>query len=242
MPLVKYRLHGHRPAPQLIKLPVPGWGGEPQPRVDGNHEQPWHCTPFSEGARYGLEILYPFEEELRVYRREGRSILEANWGDRCDEMAWPPFRTFGEDYYSYQLSLDLLLPPGWAVRTEPHPRFYTDRTNTTPLAVPALIRTEWWPMMYFCIFKMPPEGTTHVFRKGEPFMSIIVIPDDPDLKLEEMQKEESLERELRSGWISVRRNERAAGTRWTSSTHTIFDGTYRRMYNLFKKKKRDPKP
>ena len=66
MPLVKYRLHGHRFAPQPIQLPIPGWGGEPQPRADGSHEQVWHCTPFSEGARYGVEVLYPFDEELRV--------------------------------------------------------------------------------------------------------------------------------------------------------------------------------
>src|SRR6185437_4528920 len=106
MPLVKYRLHGNRPPPRPIKLPVPGWGGEAQPRVDGNHEQPWHCTPFSEGARYGMEILYPYDEELRVYWRDGQVVLDAHWGDPPDpDLMWPPFRRFGEGYYSYQLSL-----------------------------------------------------------------------------------------------------------------------------------------
>ena len=33
MPLVKYRLHGRRPAPRLIKVPVPGWGGGAQTKV-----------------------------------------------------------------------------------------------------------------------------------------------------------------------------------------------------------------
>lgn len=159
MPVVKYRFHGHRPPPQLIKLPVPGWGGEAQPRADGKHEQPWHCTPFSESARYGMELLYPYAQELRVCSRGGQVALEAEWGDPPDpDMMWPPFRSFGEDYYSCQLSLDLLPPTGWAVRTEPHPRFYTDPTNTTPLAVPALIRSDWWPMIFFCIFKAPPKG------------------------------------------------------------------------------------
>ena len=242
MPLVKYRLHGRRSAPQVIKVPVPGWGGEPQPRLDGNHEQPWHCTPFSESARYGVELLYPFDEELRVYRQDGKTVLEAEWGDPPDDMMWPPFRTFGEDYYSYQLSLDLLPPPGWAVRTEPHPRFYTDPTNTTPLAVPALIRTEWWPMMYFCIFKMPPQGMTHIFRKGEPFMSMIVLPAEPELTLEEMPEDESAERELRSRRIAASRDKLAGNTHWTSSTKTIFDGTYRRMYSAAKKKQHESDP
>ena len=29
MPLIKYRLHGHRPPPRPIQLPIPGWGGDP---------------------------------------------------------------------------------------------------------------------------------------------------------------------------------------------------------------------
>jgi len=43
------------------------------------------------------------------------------------DLMWPPFRSFGRDYYSYQLLLDLKVGKDWAVRTEPHPRFYTDR-------------------------------------------------------------------------------------------------------------------
>ncbi len=239
MPLVKYRLHGHRPPPQPTRMAVPGWGGEAQPRVDGNHEQPWHCMPFSESAKYGLELLYPFDEELRVHWRRGRLVLDAAWGAPPDpDMMWPPFRTFGEDYYSYQLSLDLLPPPGWAVRTEPHPRFFTDPTNTTPLAVPALVRAEWWPMMFFCIFKAPPKGATHIFRKGEPFISLIVLPEDPDLKLEPMDEAESAERELRARRIAASRDALAGNTHWTSSTRTVFDGTYRRMFAAAKQRGR----
>ena len=40
----------------------------------------------------------------------------------------------------HQLLLDLKVGKEWAVRTEPHPRFYT--TDTVPIAVAAL-RTEW---------------------------------------------------------------------------------------------------
>ena len=70
------------------------------------------------------------------------------------------------------------LGKGMAIRTEPHPRFYTDRTDTVPIAVPALIRN-WWPMMFFTVFKAPAEGRTHVFRRNEPFAQIIVIPVPP---------------------------------------------------------------
>ena len=239
MPHVKYRLHGHRFPPQPIQPPIPGWAGEAQPRADGNHEQPWHCTPFSESARYGVELLYPFDEELKVTSHKGGVKLDAKWKDPPDpDMMWPPFRTFGEDYYSYQLSLDLAVPAGWAVRTEPHPRFFTDPTNTTPLAVPAMIRTEWWPMMFFCIFKAPPKGATHIFRKGEPFIALTVIPAEPELDLQPMGEEEAAERELKARRIAANRDALSEGTRWLSSTNTVFDGTYRHMFRAAKQRDR----
>jgi hypothetical protein len=236
---IRYRLHGHRPPPQLITLPIPGWAGEPQPRADGSHEQPWHCTPFSESARLGVELLYPFDAELRVTTVRGRVRLAADWGEPVDpDMMWPPFRSFGEGFYSYQMSLDLEAPKGWAIRTEPHPRYFTDPTNTTPLAVPALIRTDWWPMMYFCIFKAPPKGVTHVFRKGEPFISLVPVPEPDQLELEAMDEETAAERELRSRRIAANRDRLSEGTRWLSSTDTVFDGTYRHMHRAAKARDR----
>jgi hypothetical protein len=239
MPTVKYRLHGKRPPPQPIQLAIPGWGGTAQPRADGSHEQPWHCTPFSESARYGVELLYPFDEELRVTQSRGRVRLNADWGEPPDDLTWPPFRPFGEDYYSYQLSLDLAVAPGWAIRTEPHPRYYTDATNTTPLAVPAMIRSEWWPMMFFCIFKAPPKGVTHVFRKGEPFLSLIALPADPELELVAMTEEEAAQREMQARRLAASRDALAEGSRWLSTSNTIFDGTYRHLLRAVKARDRN---
>ena len=104
-------------------------------------------------------------------------------------LQWPPFRNFGDSFYTYQILLDLKVPKGMAVRTEPHPRFYTDPTDTVPIAVPALIRN-WWPMMFFCVFKAPAEGRTHIFRPNEPFAQIIVIPEEANFELEPMSEEE----------------------------------------------------
>ena len=171
---VKYRSFTPGLNPRRTKLEVPGWGGERQPRKDGSMEQAWHCLPFSEGARYGIELFYPYENELRVSVSEGKLALEGDFGPPPEGQSgeWPPFRPFGDLYYTYQLSLDLKVDEGWAVRTEPHPRFYTDPTDTTPIAVPALIR-RWWPMIFFLVFKSPPEGKTHIFRPGEPFAQIL---------------------------------------------------------------------
>ncbi len=235
MPLVKYRVIGPGLPPQMTQVPVPGWGGDPQPRADGSHEQVWHCAPFGEGAKYGLELIYPYEQELRVRQLRGKVKLEADWGpDPQNGLMWPPFRSFGEGYYSYQSVIDLKVPHGWAVRAEPHPRFYADPTNTTPLAVPAMIRTEWWPMILFVIFKAPPKGVTHVFRRGEPFMQFIVIPSDPQIELEPMGEEESAERELQSRRIRDSRPTLSEKTTWLSSTNTVFDGTYRHLLRAAK--------
>jgi len=52
--------------------------------------------------------------------------------------------------------------------------------------------------MNFAVFKSPTEGRTHVFRPGEPFAQIIVIPEESEFELVEMDEEEAAERELQS--------------------------------------------
>ena len=119
--------------------------------------------PFTEGAKYGIEIFYPYENELHVTKKDGEFIFDGKFGPPPDDdLQWPPFRSFGKEFYTYQLLLDLKVGKDWAVRTDPHPRFYTDTTGTAPIAVPALLRTEWWPMISFVVFKFPAEGETHI--------------------------------------------------------------------------------
>ena len=239
MPDIKYRQFNPGLRPRPTKMEMPGWGGEPQPRKDGSHEQPWHCLLFSEGAQYGIEIFSPHDNELRVSRKDGRLDFAGDFGPPPqDGLAWPPFRAFGENFYTYQLLLDLNLPAGWALRSEPHPRFYTDATNTVPVAVPALLRTEWWPMISFVVFKAPPEGDTHIFRAGEPMMQFIVVPADPDIALQAMTPEEAADREVRSRRIHASRGTLGADSTWTSSTNTVFDGTYRYLSRAAKEKSR----
>jgi hypothetical protein len=239
MQKVKYRSNDPRLAPRRTKLEIPGWAGTREPRASGSHEQIWHCVPFSEGAQYGIELFYPYDNELSVTTRDGRLILAGDWGDPPDEgVQWPPFRNFGDNFYTYQILLDLKVGKGLAIRTEPHPRFYADRTGTVPIAVPALIRN-WWPMLFFCVFKAPDEGRTHIFRPGEPFAQVIVIPEEAQFDLERMGEEEAAERELQSRRIHASRETLSADTHWTSSTNTAFDGTYRHIHRAAKARTRE---
>jgi hypothetical protein len=230
MHIIKYRLFEPRLNPRRTKMEVPGWAGRPEPRHDGSHEYAWHCIPFSEAAQYGIELFYPFDNELHVTKREGRVALESDWGpDPGTGINWPPFRAFGEDFYTYQLLLDLKVADGIAVRTEPHPRYYTSREDDVPLAVPALLRTAWWPIIAFVVFKAPPEGRVHTFRPDEPFMQIIFVPAEPHFTLVPMDEEEAAERELRDRRIYDSRDTLGKDSVWISSTGTVFDATYRRI-------------
>jgi hypothetical protein len=239
---VKYRSYTPGLNLRRTRLESPGWAGDRQPRKNGSMEQAWHCLPFSEGARYGVELSYPYANMLSFETRAGRIVFSGDFGPAPEGWGgeWPPFRTFGDLYYTCQASLDLKVEEGFAVRTEPHPRFYTDPTNTTPIALPALIR-RWWPMTYFLVFKAPPEGGVHIFRPGEPFAQILVVPEEADFELVPMSEEEAAERELQSRRIYESRRTLGADSEWTSATNTVFDGTYRRILGAAAERARQEK-
>ena len=67
---------------------------------------------------------------------------------------------------------------------------------------------------------------------------MIVIPEEATFDLEPMGEEECAERELQSRRIHASRPNLAAGTEWTSSTDTVFDGTYRHLHRAAKEKAR----
>ena len=117
MHTIKYRLFDPRLRPRQTKLEVPGWAGQREPRKDGSREYAWHCVPFSESARYGIELFYPFDNELRVTTRDGCLLLEGDFGpDPETGLQWPPFRNFGDQFYTYQILLDLKVEEGLAIR------------------------------------------------------------------------------------------------------------------------------
>jgi hypothetical protein len=97
------------------------------------------------------------------------------------------------------------------------------------VAVPALLRTEWWPMISFVVFKSPAVGGTHIFRPGEPMLQILIVPVTSDFTLVPMDEEETAKREMRGRRIHASRPTRAADSTWTSDADTMLDGTYRHL-------------
>ena len=216
--------------PRRTKLEVPGSGrrtAAPQGRIDGAGLA---LPPYSEAVVHGIDLFSDPTNRASVTR------TAANWAwtatepspEGCRRPMAVPFHPFGD------LFLQLPALPRFQGRrklgdaTRPHPRFYTDPTDTTPIAVPALIGLR-RPMIYFLVFKSPPEGKTHIFRPGEPFAQILIVPEEAAFDLVPMEDEEAAERELQSRRIYQSRGTLSAETEWKSATNTVFDGTYRHI-------------
>ena len=52
-----------------------GQGRQTEPRRNGSQEHAWHCIPFSERAKYGIDLFYPFANELKVSTPDGSSLM-----------------------------------------------------------------------------------------------------------------------------------------------------------------------
>jgi len=56
------------------------------------------------------------------------------------------------------------------------------------------LQVEWWPRKLFVVFKAPPPGGRHVFRKGEPYAQILFVPHRAGYDVEPMTAEEDARR------------------------------------------------
>lgn len=190
---VKYRTWFKGIAPRPIKLEIPGWAGEPNAHTDGDKPQPWHCPPFVEGSTYGLEICYPFDTECHIKMVGENIVFEGDFREEnknCPEVQLPPFLSFAPSHFGTTSSVDIRVPDGYILRLEPHPRFYTDTTGTVPCCLAGHIQTDWWPRIFFMVFKNPFPGQTIIFRKGDPIAQALILPKKISYNIQEMSEEE----------------------------------------------------
>ena len=231
---VKYRTWHKGVAPRHIKLEIPGWAGENKDHSDGSKPQPWHCPPFVDGSTYGLELIYPFKNETRVTRKGDEIIFDGDFSD--EEYAnngQPPFLSFSPDHYGMTSSLDIMPPEGYLLRIEPHPRFYTDRTGTVPIAAAGHIQ-RWWSRIFFVAFKSPLENEVHIFRQGEPYAHALIIPDKPSIKINKMSPEEVSKRHNREQ-IIANHGSKIAKNNWKDHKGMPFNDKYNVLKMIYSK-------
>src|SRR5215218_6700537 len=131
--VIKYSAPSERIVPpRRIRVEVPGWAGAADQRMeDGAEVQPWHCLPFVEGATYGLELVYPHEQECRVINERGKVRFEWDFYSEPEGsgVTGGEFITFfpkdSPGQYLFNTRMDVQAPPGHVLRIEPHPRFFT---------------------------------------------------------------------------------------------------------------------
>jgi hypothetical protein len=237
--IAKYRVLDGGSAPGPIRLQIPGWAGKDKNHGDGAEPQPWHCPPFVDASTYGHELVYPYKSECRVRRIGGEVVFEGDFsnegwligengeyvtGDQ-ERKKTPPMMLFASGHYGMSGAYDIEPPDGYALRTEPHPRFYTDQTGTVPCLVPGHIQ-RWWSRIFFVVFKAPREGETHIFSHGEPYGQILVVPQKNPVRFSPFSEEERLARENRDRRIGEH-GSKIASKRWIDKSGFSFDDKYR---------------
>lgn len=231
---LRWRSEFGAPPPRRIRLEVPGWAGASTAHGDGAPAMPWHCRPFVDGATYGLELVYPYRSECRVRTEAGAIVFEGELAAEMEAAGLPhPFGAFAAGHYGMATALDLLPPPGHALRLGPHPRVFTDPSGTVPLALPGHLQ-RFWPRQFFAVFRAPPPGAVHVFRPGEAYAQLLVVRAVQPLDVRPMEPAEA-ERRAGEDRVVTLFPYFLAKRVWTSDRGHVFHDAYKQLLRLFRR-------
>lgn len=235
---VKYAPFSKGNPPQPIRMKPSTWGGPANIKMqDGSEPQPWHCLPFVEGSTYGLELTYPYENECHVHNDDGKLRFEWDFAkEPGGEVTGGEFISFypkeNSKFYLFNTRIDIQSPPGYVLRTEPHPRFFTDDTGEVPISMIGHLQAEWYPRKLFVVFKAPFPGQKHVFRKGDPIAQILFVPQRMRYDLVKMTpEEEAARRELEHSIETARL--KIADNIWRNAAGADFNNHYKLMARAF---------
>lgn len=231
---LRYRASPGAPPPRRIRLEIPGWAGADEPPADGATAQPWHCQPFVEGATYGLELVYPFRSECRVHNHGGELRFEGGLAAEMQAAGVQfPFGVFAPGHYGMNTALDLLPPPGYALRLGPHPRCFTDDSGEAPLALPGHLQ-RFWTAKFFAVFRAPPLGASHVFRPGEPYAQLLLVRVGEAYRVVEMDAEQARDRATQARQVKEL-SFLVSRRLWKSSTGIWFGDKYKQLMRIFRR-------
>ncbi len=116
--------------PRRTRLEIPVGRAIPSPARTVRRNMPGTASPFRRRPRAGSSCSTLRQRAAREHS-DGKLVFEGAFAEPGEPgPQGPPFRSFGDAYYTYQILIDLKVDEGWAIKTETHPRFYTDRTGT----------------------------------------------------------------------------------------------------------------
>jgi len=223
-----YRSYQAEMAPRRPKVEVPGWAGQ------STHElpQPWHCKPFLSAATYGLEVYFNWRQECQVTMRRGQLVWSGDLSAERPEGApedWSPFSAFSPNFFGLSSMLDIKVPKDFGLMILPHPRYFTDTTGTAPCAVSGLIETNWWPRMFFLVFKAPPLKGKIIFKHNDPIAQLIVVPLNEEYKVTEMSDKEKKRRNNLAFKLATKWQEYSSRIVFSKDGYPFFHNKYKRL-------------
>jgi len=224
---ISYRSTSHVHTLEKIKLQIPGWAGNSKEYGEGKKSQPWHCKPFVDASTYGLELVYPFKTKAIIKNENGKIIIDADW--KSEGIDKSPIGVFSDGFYGMSSCMDIKVQEDMVIRIEPHPKYYTDESYTTPLPVPGHLQTNWWSSLFFVVFKIPEVGKCHVFKFGEPYAQILILPKSTSYEIKKMSICEIEQRKKQSENIDLLRNKICK--KYKNENGDIFDDRYKKIAN-----------
>jgi tetratricopeptide (TPR) repeat protein len=236
---IRYSTYDKAQPPRPVRMKNSGWGGMAQKMVDGSEPQPWHCLPFTEGSTYGLELVYQYEQDCHVINDGGLVRFEWDYASEpgC-KLQGSEFTTFfpkeASRYYAFNTGVDIKPPGGYVVCTLPHPRFFTDASGTVPISMIGHVQSEWWPKKFFVVFKAPPPGQRHIFRKGEPYVQLRFEPRRASYQITKMDEQEEAARRRQEQSVVVSSPDIARNI-WRNPAGYAFNDHYKMLARAFER-------
>ena len=223
-----------------IKVEFPGWVGDSKNHSDGATPQPWHCVPFLEASTYGLELIYPFNSEAII-----RTVDKKIQVDPSNNKSWeeeeipfncprPAFMQFAPGHFGMSSCLEIVPPKDHVIRIEPHPAFFTDNSGTFPCLVTGHLQGDWWPKVFFVVFKSPLPNQELHFKKNMPYGKIIFVPKKVEYEIEDMPNSLISKRMKRDEFINSL-VKKLTTNRWFDYLGNSFDNKYRILSNIVTK-------
>jgi SAM-dependent methyltransferase len=111
---------------------------------------------------------------------------------------------------------------------------YRDASGTVPLVVGGMIESDFWPRVFFIVFKSPLEGQTYIFRKGEPYAQILILPKNVNYNIMPMSNEEAKSRQEQEQILSDFAPDIATKT-WKTKKNESFDNKYKVLSKVAKR-------
>ena len=204
---------------------------------NGSEPQPWHCSPFREGAMHGIELLFQYDSECQVINENGQ--LRFDRGHAKEAGGVPGDNEFFEigpkpcQFYGFDTSVVLQAPPGEVL---------VARSRIHGIS-PTAAATCRWPFVATCRptspescawYSKPRPGQRHVFRTGEPYIQILFVPQPMSYETTKMSSEEETRRRTMEDGIFYAKTYIAKHV-WHNPVGLEFNDHYRVLQRAFER-------